>query len=218
VWTRLGESQSYGFPKGPIIGPLVIAGLNINENKISQLSDLGIKDSKLHTRKSREILTPKIISLAKENILFEISPQEIDSIVLRGKPLRRLNQLEARFVAKILDKLKPDVAYVDAPDTSPERFACQIIQKLSLPIKIVSEHKADQKYPIVSAASIVAKQRRDEVIKNLHEIYGDFGSGYPSDPKTKEFLNKWIVRDGCNLPIIRRTWKTFKDLESELQL
>jgi ribonuclease HII len=218
VWTRLGESQSYGFPKGPIIGPLVIAGLNINENKISQLSDLGIKDSKLHTRKSREILTPKIISLAKENVLFEISPQEIDSIVLRGKPLRRLNQLEARFVAKILDKLKPDVAYVDAPDTSPERFACQIIQKLSLPIKIISEHKADQKYPIVSAASIVAKQRRDEVIKNLHEIYGDFGSGYPSDPKTKQFLNKWIVRDGCNLPIIRRTWKTFKDLESELQL
>ncbi len=164
------------------------------------------------------MLAPKIIGLTKEHVLFEIGPQEIDSIVLRGKPLRRLNQLEARFIAKILDKLKPDVAYVDAPDRSPERFACQIIQKLSLPVKIISEHKADQKYPIVSAASILAKQKRDEIIKNLHEIYGDFGSGYPSDPKTKQFLKKWIMRDGCNLPIIRRTWKTLKNLESELSL
>ncbi|MCK5626536.1 hypothetical protein KAI23_01050, partial [Candidatus Bathyarchaeota archaeon] len=125
AWTRLGESQTFGFPKGPIIGPLVIAGLTINENKVSQLYNLGIKDSKLHTRKSREMLTPKIISLAKEYVLFEIGPQEIDSIVLRGKPLKRLNQLEAKFVAKILDRIKPDVAYVDAPDRSPERFACQ---------------------------------------------------------------------------------------------
>ena len=124
--------------------------------------------------------------------------------------------MEAKFVAKILDKLKPDVVYVDAPDTSPERFACQIIQNLNQPIKIISEHKADQNYPIVSAASILAKQKRDEIIKNLHKIYGDFGSGYPSDPKTIKFLKKWIVRDGCNLPIIRRTWKTFKDLVSEL--
>ena len=148
--------------------------------------------------------------------MFEIEPQEIDSIVLRGKPLKRLNQLEAKFVAKILEKLKPDVGYVDAPDTSPERFACQIIQNLSQPIKIISEHKADQKYPVVSAASILAKQKRDEIINNLHEIYGDFGSGYPSDPKTKKFLKKWINRNRCNLPIVRRTWKTFKNIESEL--
>lgn len=162
------------------------------------------------------MLTPKIISLAKEHVLFEIGPQEIDSIVLRGKPLKRLNQLEAKFVAKILDRLKPDVAYVDAPDRSPERFACQIIQKISLPMKIISEHKADQKYPIVSAASIIAKQKRDEVIEGLHETYGDFGSGYPSDPKTRIFLKKWIMTDGCNLPIIRRTWKTLSNIESEL--
>jgi ribonuclease HII len=149
-------------------------------------------------------------------VLFEITPQEIDSIVLRGKPLRRLNQLEVKFVAKILDRLKPDVAYIDAPDRSPERFACQIIQKLSLPMKIISEHKADQKYPIVSAASIIAKQKRDEVIEGLHKTYGDFGSGYPSDPKTRMFVKKWIMTDGCNLPIIRRTWKTLKNLESEL--
>ncbi|WP_455368279.1 ribonuclease HII [[Eubacterium] cellulosolvens] len=216
MWTRLGESQTFGFPKGPIIGPLVIAGLTINENKVHQLSNLGIKDSKLHTRKAREILAPQIISLTKEHVLFEIEPQEIDSIVMRGKPLRRLNQLEVKFVAKILDKLKPDIVYVDAPDRSPERFACQIIQKVCLPIKIISEHKADQKYPIVSAASILAKQKRDEIIENLHEIYGDFGSGYPSDPKTIKFLKKWIKRDGCNLHIVRRTWKTFKNLESEL--
>ena len=124
--------------------------------------------------------------------------------------------MEANFVAKILSRLKPDVAYVDAPDRSPERYACQIIQKISLPMKIISEHKADQKYPIVSAASIIAKQKRDEIIEDLHETYGDFGSGYPSDPKTRKYLKKWIMTDTSNLPIIRRTWKTFRNIESEL--
>jgi len=147
---------------------------------------------------------------------LEIEPQEIDSIVLRGRPMMRLNLLEARYIAKILNKLRPETAYVDAPDRSPERFACQILQQLEAPLRIVSEHHADRKYPVVSAASILAKVRRDEIIESLQETYGDFGSGYPSDPKTIRFVKEWILRNRCDLPIVRRTWRTFRNLECKL--
>ena len=204
------------FPKGPIIGPLVVAGLLLDERRISGLKQLGVKDSKLLTRKSRKRLFSEIISLSGKHMILEIQPQEIDSVVLRGRPMMRLNQLEARGAAKILDRLKPEIAYVDAPDRSPERFACQILQRLKTPMRIVSEHHADRKYPIVSAASILAKVRRDEVVSELHKSYGDFGSGYPSDPRTTKFVREWILRNGCGLPIIRRTWKTFRNLQHEL--
>jgi ribonuclease HII len=190
-----------------------MAGLVLEEEKIPCLAQLGVRDSKLLTRRSRNFLAPKIIDLAERHLLLEIEPQEIDSVVLRGRPMMRLNQLEARYAAKLLSKLKADTVYVDAPDRSPERFACQILQRLRAPTRIVSEHHADRKYPIVSAASILAKARRDEIVLELHKTYGNFGSGYPSDLKTTEFVRRWLRKNRCNLPIVRRTWKTFRNLE-----
>jgi ribonuclease HII len=162
------------------------------------------------------LLVPKIVNLAEKHLLAEIEPQEIDSVVLRGRPLMRLNLLEARYAAKILNELQPVTTYVDAPDRSPERFACQILQHLEVPLRIISEHDADNRYPIVSAASILAKVRRDEIVGELHNVYGDFGSGYPSDPRTIKFVKQWILNKRCYLPIVRRTWSTFRDLEREL--
>jgi ribonuclease HII len=162
------------------------------------------------------LLAPKIIDLAEKHLLAEIEPPEIDSVVLRGRPLMRLNLLEARYVAKMLNELKPETAYVDAPDTSPERFACQILQCIDVPLRIISEHHADKLYPIVSAASILAKVRRDEIVGELHKVYGDFGSGYPSDSRTIKFVKQWILSKRCDLPIVRRTWTTFRNLEREL--
>lgn len=193
-----------------------MAGLILEESKISQLSQLGVKDSKLLTKRSRSLLAPKIVELAEEHLLLEVAPQEIDSVVLRGRPMMRLNMLEAKHAAEMLDKLGADRAYIDAPDRSPERFACQILQRLKVPVKIISEHHADRIYPIVSAASILAKARRDEITDELHKIYGNFGSGYPSDPKTIAFVRKWVQKNRCNLPIVRRTWKTLRNLENQL--
>ncbi|MEM4250829.1 MAG: ribonuclease HII [Candidatus Bathyarchaeia archaeon] len=210
------EKAVFRFPKGPLIGPLVVAGLLFDERGLSKLEELGVRDSKLLTRRSRRSLSTRIVSIAEAYAIFEIQPQEIDSVVLRGRPMARLNRLEAKIAAKIIDRLRPEIAYVDAPDRSPERFACQILEGLKTPTRIVSEHHADRKYPVVSAASILAKVKRDEVIDELHKSYGDFGSGYPSDPKTTGFVKEWILRDGCNLPIVRRTWRTFRRLQREL--
>ncbi|TFG11314.1 MAG: ribonuclease HII, partial [Promethearchaeota archaeon] len=84
------------------------------------------------------------------------------------------------------------------------------------PKLIISEHKADEKYPIVSAASIVAKYERDSIIARLRAIYGDFGSGYTSDRKTIDFMRNWIIKNKSFPPFVRRSWETAKNLEEEL--
>ena len=88
-------------------------------------------------------------------------------------------------------------------------------------VLIVSEHKADSTYPIVSAASILAKVERDRIISSYHEIYGEFGSGYPTDSKTVNFV-KELVRNNQELPpIIRKSWKSVRkimDAESKKQM
>jgi len=162
----------------------------------------------------REALAAQIETLATGYSYIELSPAQIDHIVLTGKRLHRLNLLEAQAMAKAIETLKPNLAYVDASDVKPERFGQQIKNLLTFNAEIISEHKADQKYPAVSAASILAKVRRDQHIKQLHEKHGDLGTGYPNDPKTLKFL-KTLLTQGPLPPYVRKSWKTIKRLNQE---
>lgn len=83
-------------------------------------------------------------------------------------------------------------------------------------IKLISEHHADRVYPVVSAASIIAKVTRDEAVAVLHQQYGDFGSGYITDPKTLDFLRQWRRTHESYPPIVRVSWKTIKEIEREI--
>jgi ribonuclease HII len=78
--------------------------------------------------------------------------------------------------------------------------------------EIVSEHHADEKYAVVSAASIVAKVIRDREIEKLARTYGEIGSGYPSDPVTIRWLSGYIGENPRPPPIARRSWKTVSAL------
>jgi ribonuclease HII len=145
---------------------------------------------------------------------MRLSPGKIDEIVFNGKKLHRLNWLEALTMAKVIEALKPDVAYVDASDVLEERFKQQILDCLPLKIKIVSEHKADRNYPIVSAASIIAKVERDREIARLASVHGDFGSGYPSDPRTVSFLQHCLEGAEEYPEFVRKSWKTAQRAKS----
>jgi len=197
--------------RGPVIGPLAVAGVAVDRNVLPSLSDLGVKDSKKLSPGIREALYPKIVELAEAVEVVLVPPAEIDRVI-GGSKYHRLNYLEAVKAASVLEALRPDVAYVDASDVKPERFAQQIREKLSFPLKLVCEHKADARYPVVSAASIVAKVSRDRAVARLRRKYGDFGSGYPSDPRTGMFLRNWMKRRGSLPPIVRKKWKTVKRL------
>jgi ribonuclease HII len=205
--------------RGPVIGPLVVAGVLVEEEKVQQLVSIGVRDSKLLTPKSRSALAEKIEKIATMVLFVELLPVEVDNVVLRGRRLQKLNFLEAISMAKLIAEMKPRLAWVDAADVKPERYGRQIMEALPASLRkivLISEHKADRNYPVVSAASIMAKVKRDAAISALWEEYGDFGSGYVTDPKTVQFLRTWRRMHTYYPPVVRRSWKTLRRIESDL--
>lgn len=201
--------------RGCVIGPLVIAGILVKEETLPVLVQLGVKDSKLLSSKKREALAVEIACLAEKRLVVKLTPMEIDRVVESGRKLHKLNRLEAQTMAKIIDVLKPDVAYVDAADVIAERFRHHIQEGLSFKVKIIAEHRADKTYPVVSAASIIAKVERDREIVALTGQYGDFGSGYLSDSKTVRFLRQWLQTHGEYPECVRKSWKPAKQAKNE---
>ena len=147
--------------RGPIIGPLVLGGVLMNKEDLPKLSALGVKDSKLLAPRRREILAEAIKKIVIQHHIEKLSPEEIDRVVEAKKKLHKLNWFEAQAMAKVIVALKPDLAYVDASDVLADRFKSQIAECIPFQVMIVSEHKADVTYSIVSAASIIAKVSRD---------------------------------------------------------
>ncbi len=203
--------------RGAVIGPLVIAGVLIDEQNLSKLRDLGVKDSKLLSPNRRQQLAAEIKKLVLEYHVVRLTPAQIDTVVKTGRRLHRLNRLEAQTMAKVIAALKPDVAYVDASDVLADRFGRHVAESLPLKVPIVSEHKADIKYPVVSAASIIAKVERDMAIAELQARHGNIGCGYPTDPNTLEFLERWIQKFGCYPEFVRKSWKPAERLKTKAE-
>lgn len=201
--------------RGPVIGPMVLAGVAFYRDRLQILGGLGVRDSKKLSPSSRLRLSREIFQVADSVEVEIIQPSEIDVYVRRKQKHWKLNRLEAERAALILQRVKPDIAYIDAPDVVAARFGKTVGELLNDEIRIISEHHADETYPLVSAASIIAKVRRDSEVQKLKDIYGDFGSGYPSDQRTRDFLQK-LLSEGDEVPtIVRRTWKTLKRLGRE---
>ncbi len=197
--------------RGPAIGPLILAGVLIKKDTEAKLKELGAKDSKLLSPKKRNEIFQKV----KSSVIrfhYEItSPKEIDDC-------ENLNDLEAIKTAMIINKLSEKLegeieAIIDCPSVNTAAWQA-FLEKLvtNKKIKLSAEHKADFNHPVVSAASIIAKETREEQVEKIKKEFGiSFGSGYPSDPKTVEFLEK-----NYNNPeiasIIRHSWGTIKNL------
>ena len=213
--------------RGSVLGPLVIAGVSINESEIPKLKKLGVRESKLLPPKKREALYKEIKKMSTAVVYEKIQPSAIDRVVFGAQKLHRLNYLEAKVMASVLSKLDFDLAYVDCCDTNQKRFgylisdliAEKLGQKFTVgeknPLfeKIRSEHHADRNYPVVSAASIVAKVTRDAAIKRLHQKHGKFGSGYPSDPSTISYLKKSFESHKKFPNITRMSWLTVRRMQ-----
>ena len=202
--------------RGPVIGPLVVAGIRIEEEKLDRLRSLGVKDSKKLSPEARLKLSVEIPEIVDEYHIVELEAAHLDRVVNHSPKFQRLNLLEARAMAEVIEKLKPHLVYVDASDTRPERFKNNILENLSFKPKVISEHHADEKYPSVSAASILAKVRRDSRIEELRKEYGEIGSGYAHDPITVRFLSEYYLMNQDFPPIVRRSWKTLRNIVREM--
>ena len=202
--------------RGPMIGPMVICGVLLNPEVIPKLREIGTKDSKTLSPSRRLSLSKKIERLAVKIEIRTVSAADIDRLRKRTT----LNEIEVAEFASVVKSLNPQEVYLDAADVNAERFGNKIGELSGLTAKgtvIVSEHKADSKYLIVSAASILAKVERDRIIDEMHKDYGDFGSGYPSDPKTIEFVRD-LVKNGRKLPpIIRKSWDSVRKIRESTE-
>ena len=148
--------------KGPVMGPMVVAAVLVKNAKM--IENLGFKDSKLLTPKKRK----ELFELIKKNYQYAIEiiePEKIDEYRRKNK----LNILNRKSFEKVISKLNPNIAYVDAADVNEERFGREIKSNLTNDndTDVISMHKADSKIPIVAAASIMAKHTRELEIQRL---------------------------------------------------
>jgi len=199
--------------RGPVLGPMVICGVCFDKAKLSYLTKIGVKDSKKLTLETREELSRKIKKNCHSFKTIIVSPKEIDE---REKNYLSLNRLEELKMAELLNELKPSIIYLDAADVKEDRFGKSIGKLLNYPYQnIISKHKADDLYPIVSAASIIAKDKRDSIIKKIKQDFGEIGSGYPSDEKTITFLREYLRANKKVPEFVRKSWKTAKRIIDE---
>lgn len=199
--------------RGAVLGPMVICGAVAEEKNLPKLKAIGVKDSKLLTPAQREKLYPQIKKILKDWVVLKVSAQEIDE--LRKKI--NLNRIEAEHMAQIIAAVKADKAYIDAPQVSTEKFKA-VLQDLSkTKTELIVENFADVKYPICSAASIIAKVDRDAEIQKIKEKVGvDFGVGYSHDARTIAFVRD-CLKKGKYLEYIRHSWETVAGLKAKLK-
>jgi len=197
--------------RGPVLGPLVIAGVTFQDDK--KLIELKVRDSKKCSPKRRESLAKKIKENALAYEILVIPASDIDDM----RKVMTLNEIEVYAFIKVLKKLKPEVCYVDSADTNVNRFAKDILSGLTFKPIIISKHKADDIYPVVSAASILAKTKRDEEIQKIAQelekkLNIPLGSGYPADPITQKFFKTWFEKYSKLPPYTRHSWNTSKKI------
>ncbi|MGZ5489447.1 MAG: ribonuclease HII [Nitrososphaeraceae archaeon] len=196
--------------RGSVLGPLVIAGINIKNSDIKKLEEIGVRDSKALTRKKRGFLFDKILDISEFVCIYKIDCKTIDENVYQ----RKLNKLEGGIMSTIIKYLEADVAYVDSCDVNINRYTNYLKSNLDLKnnTSVIAMHKADRINPAVSAASIIAKVTRDREIQILEESFQNIGSGYPSDKKTMYFIHNWIKEYKEFPNFVRKSWKPVREI------
>uniref|UniRef100_A0A2P2MZW8 Ribonuclease n=1 Tax=Rhizophora mucronata TaxID=61149 RepID=A0A2P2MZW8_RHIMU len=211
--------------RGPVLGPMVYGCLYCARSYEKTLSTLNFADSKTLKEERREELFESL--KADESLGWAVDV--IDPRVLSSKMLRRdkinLNEISHNSAIGLVDRvlnmgvLLTEV-YVDTVGDS-EKYRIKLSERFPS-IKFVVTKKADNIYPVVSGASIVAKVTRDRALRDwvlaetAEDMNRNFGSGYPGDPETKAWLehHRHLVFGFPSL--VRFSWGTctshFKDI------
>ncbi len=208
--------------RGSVLGPLVVgsflwqAGTDFDlrdPSRQAALREAGADDSKALSARRREGILPRLLTIGQVRTI-EIEPAAIDA--------GNLNRLEEEAIVELTAQACPDVLYLDAP-VHPRGIPAlvtrlgQMIASTGTPLpRFVVEPKADSTWPVVGAASIAAKLRRDGSMHSLREVHGpQLGSGYPSDPLTRAWLSGLLQRDEPMPPCVRTRWGTLDVLRQQ---
>lgn len=185
------EARSQGFVsvagmdeagRGPLAGPVVAAAVILDpENPV-----YGVDDSKKLSPKKRAALKAEIEAKAISVGVGIVDVETIDSI----------NILEATKLA-----MKKAVEALDPP---PQLLLIDAVRLKDLPIEQRSIIKGDALSVSIAAASIIAKETRDEMLKAYDELYPEYGFASHKGYGTKQHMD--AIREFGPLPIHRKTF------------
>lgn len=195
---------------------MFIGGFMVDESELEKVEDLGVKDSKKLSDKKRERLAEELREMG-EPFLKEITASEIDEL----REVMSLNEIEIQGFTEVIERSDADKIIVDLPEPDGDRFIRKMKNELPARFKnrdFTAEHGADDTFPIVSAASIIAKSARENHVEELQKKYGyDFKSGYPHDKPTIEFLEKYVEEKGELPKETRESWSTAERILKEAE-
>jgi ribonuclease HII len=190
--------------RGSFLGPLVVGAFAIESDRVDELRAAGARDSKELSPAARVQVLERILPLGQHAVVA-LDPPTVDRAVERGK----LNELEARTFGQLIQQLGAEEAHVDACDVNEKRFARVVAHAAGPGIRVLAHHHADRDDPVVGAASVVAKVRRDQAIATLRAELGDeIGSGYPSDARTIDFVRTHLSGSSGTPLWLRASWAT----------
>lgn len=215
--------------RGPVLGPMVYGvSYCLKSFEKTLKSTYKFADSKTLTDVRRTNLLEEICTVDSE--LYKhvgwatrtMTARDISSGMLRATSIGNYNLNEQAHDATmnlINDILTQGVnvkeIYVDTVGP-PQSYQVKLQQRFP-GIKVTVAKKADAIYPIVSTASICAKVTRDiSLTQSKLQLFPEspdlqWGSGYPSDPNTKRWLNANVDKlVGWN-EIVRYSWQTSRD-------
>jgi len=199
--------------KGPVLGPMVAAAVRAPPDVIPDEVD----DSKRLSPATREKIAETL--RAREDVAVGVAVVPTDRI---DAPETDMNSLTVAAHAEAIAAVARDgdAVTTDAGDVSESRFARRVREGVAAgpagpTVDVHAEHGADAEYPLVAAASVIAKVRRDAAIESLAAEYADYGpigSGYPSDQTTRAFLRDFVAETGDLPDCARASWSTSADV------
>ena len=199
--------------KGPVLGSMFAAAVLADPADLPD--DVG--DSKDVPADRRQSMATEIREIAERVAVAEVPVWEIDD---EGTDMNTLTvEAHARALSQLCaagEEVRQNGSgelsgFVDAGDTNAVRFGQRLRERIDADLDLRAEHEADENHRIVGAASVVAKVVRDAHVEALSAKYGDVGSGYPSDPTTREFLQSYVETYDELPDCARESWQTSKD-------
>jgi len=194
--------------KGPVLGSMFVACVTGYQQDIPN----DVKDSKSLTNNKIHSLAEDI----RENV--SVSVAEATTSEIDGSQMTDLSVTKFSDSIRSTDYRDCESGFIDCFVNNRKIVETRLRSNLNLPedYNLVVEFSADESYPVVSAASIIAKSEREKHVERLSDEYDeDIGSGYPSDPNTREFIANYINENGEPPECARMSWSTIDDMLEE---
>ncbi|CAH8537130.1 unnamed protein product [Dicrocoelium dendriticum] len=209
--------------RGPVLGPMVYACVLCPLAKSDSLKTLGFADSKVLSEQQRERLLTEVVL---KNEWISGAVRVISPVFISDKMLDRyktnLNTISHDSAIELIQTVLANgihltEVFVDTVGKA-EHYQAKL-QVLFPTLKVCVETKADDTYPIVSAASVLAKVTRDRLLRMWPKeergpVADDLpiGSGYPGDPLTKKYLEMCVDPIFGFPSLVRSSWSTAANL------